>query len=777
TLDNQSLLGDNADLDDLDDGIMVKNANNASEDFKDLQNYQFENRQTYTFRVYPNSTVDGKIGYLHGWMSLNKAINNTTNDFDMGLKITDEAKVDNETVGFPNGIPLTVGLQPTTGELYYDFNYTVPDKTIANASANLGGNKSQAFFRFRFLPNETPNLNATNPPANSTLADTQPWVAEGEVEDYKIVYFYNFTPPLVGNVTIYNSDGSKNLYSRVANSTFNVKVVYLDKDGREAQPPAGQDLRADIKFEPDGSSPIDIVSGFKVTNKENELSINNLNIATRSGKFKIEYYLASNSGTKKPSESTIFGIRPDKFTLQGIGTAKLIGGKYEDIEIVAAKYNSTDATPGYNQAYNNISESLALVDCAKDVDKVEFITSGLGIFAGGSIKGNIKYNNVGKLNIKLTDNDWLNNDKDKKLCIEGDFTTNNGDGKIGCDIVLDEKTIEFVPEQFKGSLTLRNINSGEFTYISNNTRANEAMYATANVNIKALIAGGGTATNYDKECYANDVNWTLRLTNSKVTNTAISFYRVDTKKADIINANGSSVSSIQNQEVAVKTNANNFENGIANNIQVGFNFERLHNTPQNPFKANVGDFNITEIKDSSTVDSTSSSDTSSVLFVYGRVHSENYSNYSPITAILAFEGYCDNSCNVANYPPLSSTLRTKQWYRIMSHNGAIFGSVTELVQTKTGITINPTTVTGANGVGTSILACDDDHHNDDIKVHTQSWLLYNESNKFVDYNQFKIQFIGDGGSWAGVGQVSDDNTTGRVVPSSASERVRNKIGW
>jgi hypothetical protein len=801
--DITSLHSDKADRDNFDDGILVKNANNKTEEFRSPQGYQFENKQTYTFRVYPNSTVDGSTGYLHGWMSLGKSANvNISSNFDDGHKITDGATIavgvkangdlDETLVGLPNGIPLTVGIQPTTGELFYDFNYTIPNKNISYKDDTLG-NKSQAYLRFRFLTNDVAGLSASSPPVNSPASASQPWVAVGEVEDYNIIYFFNHIPPLVGDVTIRNLSDDNPLYSRVAGSSFNARVVYLDESGASTTPPYS-DLKADIYFVPNGKgSDVLIREGFGVNNEKNEITIT-LDSATKEGYFKVVYYLGSNTANKIESETTKFGVRPDRFDIN-VGTNSLIGGKKETITITASKAGSTSSkTYGYDQTYSVISSDteLQLGVCNDRLVESQFSIGGQ--FKDGELKDEVTYNNVGELNIKLTDSNWLSADESSQKCTAGSSAIGTNSGKSGCDIVSSEKTLKFVPEKFKGDLTLDN-DGRSFTYISSNTEANEAMYAVANVDITALLYGGKAATNYHKDCYAQDVNWTLKLNSvgmqdnkgnwvdgwtreDKTAVNAVSFYQIDDTKA--------STAGGKTSETKVKTNSDNFNDGIAKNLQVGFNFERVHNTPQNPFKVNVTNLDITEIKDTTTSGSrVFNTIDSSVPFIYGRVFEQNLSAPSPITANLKFEGYCDVGCNVVNYP-LYSTLKTgSNWYRV-PHNSVSYGNVT-LLDPKVGdITINPKDITTmANGAGNTSLGHDNAPapYFDTIIVNTQSWLWHNNVSPTAKYNQFKVDFTGSGGGWAGVGKVSTDNvtnvdnTTGRVISSGASNGTRSPMSW
>lgn len=758
SVDNRSKLSPRANEDDFDDGILVKEAENASENFKDLQEYKFQNKKEYTFRVFANSTTDGQIGYLHGWMSLKNSANTTTNDYNDGLKIAD-------------GIQIV-----TNNSSYYDFNYTIPDKAIVN---NSNGNQSNAFFRFRYSRNNMSNLNAASPDKGSALANTQPWVIDGEVEDYMATYFYKHIPPKpTGNLTIVNNDflGSKitnenkNLYMRISGLDFKVKIVYTDENGNLKIPENG--LTAKIML---GDKIIK--DNLSIVKNIQELEIKDFNLATKDIKFDLKYWLSASSANVVNSTSNSFTVRPSSFKINvEKKSSKLIGGQNQNITILAIDHNENNATKGYNQNFASLITTKTLDKCNGRFKTTEFIEA-FPNFNNGTTIGNITYNNVGIIKYDIKDSKWATNN-----CIQNSSISNTSSGKSGCDIV-GNLTLEFIPKEFKGDLSLKNFNDGEFTYLSNN----KPMIATADVDISALLANGGVATNYHQGCYSNDINWRLAIENNPddwkhiqdATN-IIKYFEIDSSKAKLDKNSSGSIAIID-------TNKDNFEDGIAENLEIGFNFDRTANTPMNPFTIGGKHFNIIQIQDNDTNSSVYKYDNqSNAKFYYGRVYSTNYRGVSPIEATMRYEGYCGIGCNMVTYNSLEASEKNPDepsWYINSNHGSLMEGNVTSLTPSINDniLITNDASQNIASGKETrpklELKSGIHPPYDDNININTQSWLLYDSKNANINFNTFKVEFIGDGGGWAGDGQVADGNNTGRVIDKDASNTSQRNIDW
>jgi hypothetical protein len=262
----------------------------------------------------------------------------------------------------------------------------------------------------------------------------------------------------------------------------------------------------------------------------------------------------------------------------------------------------------------------------------------------------------------------------------------------------------------------------------------------------------------------------------------IRYYTVDSNKANL-------TSDINATPVSVMTKSDNFNNGVASNLIVGLNFKRDIKIPQNPFTINASsNLALNNIMDS---DNTNAADATEISgeakFYYGRVSSIDYVGSSPITATMRFEGYCGPGCNTIKYNALNSTSKLPTvpgWYINSAHNNADSGSITSLIQDKKSrsISINPdTSVNIVAGRENTILSHNTPPYKDDIIINTQSWLVHDKSNAAAINNKFSVEFIGPGGGWAGVGQVSetndDDGSVGRVINNDTSNRTGRIMDW
>ncbi|MFV0482013.1 MAG: SdrD B-like domain-containing protein [Campylobacteraceae bacterium] len=791
--DNTSMHHIDANNDKFDDGMFIKDASNDSSVFKTPQDYIFENKKTYTFRAYVNTTTStSQFGYLYGWISLSDTITTSMAN------------------NYSAGINLVSALEVNTSQNYVDFNFTVPDNAIVNSS----GNKSKAFIRFRFSTYNNLNMSPVNPELGSTEANSVPWVTSGEVEDYKMVYHYIPVRKPLGEILIVNenfpstatkidvNDHSQvGLYTQVAGKEFKVTFVYTDGKGNIISPESPQEMTIQLIKSFSGSTEDDCKNAITVLeNVMNEnktvANLEKINmtlqkeVVSKDLSFRVKYWAKSSpSEVKYSCSKDDFALRPAKFDISGYG-ARLIGGKNEDITIKALDISGATFMP-YNQNVDNVIINdgdisliiTAVPACTKTYQANDFtFTKTSNVFTNGTATGNINYNNVGKLKIKMYDANWAVNSKDilNSDCIENSGSNTFVSGKVGCNIEL-EKELDFYPSELVNTLSLNNFNDGAFTYLANE----QEMQAGITMSLTAVLDDGTTAaTNYHQNCWSRDVTYEIDLANNPfgwgttrgTVNDRIRYMAIAGDDATLNEQTGA--------VATLTTLANVFQDGVANNLHVNFNFNRQFNTFENPFRVNSTDFTMSSADADGVTGDDFDDDGSTATFYYGRVWTGDERGPSPLTATTRYEAYCGVGCATDDFGLLATNRNTREtgsnWYRNANHNLLEQGSVEPYTQA------NGDYITMNHDVSITIVAGQEDidltntenpPKADDIIMNTNNWLIYNNRYIVGFMPRFKVEFEGAGGGWAGEGEVNNADQRGRVIDATPSTRSKQKLDW
>lgn len=417
---------------------------------------------------------------------------------------------------------------------------------------------------------------------------------------------------------------------------------------------------------------------------------------------------------------------------------------------------------------------------------------------------------------------------------------------VFCDInETYPETIYFRPNHFNANLLSLNDAikraDGNFTYVADSCATAPHMAADINLTINAMSAKNNITTNYQSQCYANDVDFNISFVGNNFNlseRTVAGFddsnrtarYRIwydgDSHKYPDVNT-----SHLISKSPTSKTTDGNASFRIPNakftgggvNTSVNFNFKRLANVPYEPFKINQDDFNLTHITDinytsrvtnsiidgnnsvkgghtennSSIADGFSSRpttpDTSTSTFYYGRAYTpENYkgaidTDIKGSTYFLAYCLTCDKvALNIMTNWPLRLGVA---WYQNLSHN-ELFpdGNITNYESTN-GYSQDTVRVRNSSAHQSSqdiekgeepVVFRSNTPGIDLVKMHASPWLIFNESNSTANTVNFPVEFFGTGGDWAGQGTT---RRTKRIVGTTSidinntSDRVQDRIEW
>jgi hypothetical protein len=482
-----------------------------------------------------------------------------------------------------------------------------------------------------------------------------------------------------------------------------------------------------------------------------------------------------------------FAIRPKDFVLGGSDfNGKLIGGHPYDNGTITARDVINIVTIDYNQTTGAIGHNSTLDLPSNCTDLNETVTGELSVVNGNFINGvanlTLKYDNIGNLTVRFEDLVWANVDKDDSDCKPDYENNHDSNGRLGCYIAVN-KTVTFVPDRFSNTLDIYDFKP-DFTYISNNY----SMSALMELGFTAVLEDGSPATNYHKDCYAKDINYTIALINDTPIGWERPVNSVASAKEQIRLYRNATKWDNALVDVNFSAPSGDFEDGTAN-LGIRFGFSKYIEKAQNPFVLWNTDFNITLVVDEDGISGEDfDSADSSVTSYYGRVRcsQDRYIATNPhnITTPINYEVYCAAPCsNAIDYGIDTSKPSPVEhnWYVNIQHNALDFGNVTTYNLT-TPTKIHPehpstTVITDGNESNTFIKDTTQVSFTDIMTMMTQDWLYYRAGDRD---RSCILHFPGGGGRWAGEGKVNTNQPVGRVVETNASNAntvINPKIDW
>ncbi|CUU84334.1 Uncharacterised protein [Campylobacter hyointestinalis] len=157
------------------------------------------------------------------------------------------------------------------------------------------------------------------------------------------------------------------------------------------------------------------------------------------------------------------------------------------------------------------------------------------------------YPDIGHTKISITDNKTTIIDEEQDDCISGSSSSNTINGKIGCNVQLEEvgfhtfipSSINFVSRDIlnyydnyddENHIGLTYLSTNSESYALSKTDYEISMAATLNLSIEARLADGTLPKLYSKNCYAKSIKFSLK--DKKLGSRDIKFYGLNPENRD-----------------------------------------------------------------------------------------------------------------------------------------------------------------------------------------------------------------------------------------------------
>ena len=309
-----------------------------------------------------------------------------------------------------------------------------------------------------------------------------------------------------------------------------------------------------------------------------------------------------NSSSSGESNSTDnFAVRPAEFNVSSYPKVVKAGNEF-NLTINALDNNNSNSND-YNETISvtNSSPIIEYNDSKGDVCYTGNLTGNDKNFTNGEVNITLKYSEVGDLNITIKE---INGTEFAKV--------DNDDTNLSQRLIKEKNiTISFLPHHFERNITFADSN---FTYFDKDLNQTALM----DINITAKNEANETTKNYNKLCYAKDIELNIslnELVNGNNEITKLKYYYVDTNntKYNIQTINKSN-------PIVIDYNESNFttENNGSTYMQIYFNFDRNFSNPTSPMEVNISEFNISDTNITDTNQSYVNSE-GNATFYYGTV--------------------------------------------------------------------------------------------------------------------------------------------------------------
>jgi len=344
-----------------------------------------------------------------------------------------------------------------------------------------------------------------------------------------------------------------------------------------------------------------------------------------------------------------FAIRPKELVISSISDLK--AGEAFTFE-VTADTDDYNVTLDVNVDLNDTSKTC-------DDNRADFNLTSVD-FKDGDSSTSAKFDEVGIVDINITDKTWaeVDNDDTPQTCDAG--------GTYVCSNTIQAKIYPAkFGVNFKTHPNMENNSTTDgFTYLSSDLNMS-AWLRNLDINISALNSADEVTKNFDKECYEDSVKVDFTLNRPK-------------------DDNSNDANLTYNPDDNDKSDELGFEKGLVdiNNSDFGFNFTRVYDKPRNPFFVDGNDSNVSiDVEDNNHTDAKGSvvSDfDDNTTFYYARISTaDKETTDNPIAHFSEVEVYDNNASSYVSGFKQNSI----NWYANAKHSGA-FVTLLEIDATK-----------------------------------------------------------------------------------------------
>ncbi|OPA72280.1 hypothetical protein BB381_01630 [Campylobacter pinnipediorum subsp. caledonicus] len=516
--------------------------------------------------------------------------------------------------------------------------------------------------------------------------------------------------------------------------------------------------------------------------------------------------------------------------------------KSSDVTTVVGKYNTEIKDNG--PLLISYVNGKTCKDNGKNLPNVKFDIRFSDNVASNFIS-DINDDNVMKFKTNMVDKTWTaidqTNDQNKiskygyECKVPSKQTKNEFDKNlVDCYIsTVVPAYVEFIPASFDITKSVENFNSSSFTYLNTLNADSYRMKAFLNIGLTPKNAKNQEVSNFTKDCYAKDLDIVLSYDWDKILNNNSDTTLIDKKKElSANNQNTASRMKFAQDSKEVYINSNNKDNkfksakysgneysnynysdltnsapfSISKNLftsntataKIGFNFDKDHKKPENPFAVYPKEFSLSDLKikdtnnpiDIKINDITTGMGSSYATMVYGRVTAPYQEGPKDgFKGKIYYTFYCDIDCS----SKISSTLKGESignYVVNLSHNDSYFGIMDDSYDSNfaTKLVFDSTTSNRISKGVENVNFSNEKSVKDTIKLKMSKapWLIFNENYPTYDYNEIKVGFFGANGNWAGKsydGKGEDKNNAGKFIldelPNDVNVPVRKnrRIDW
>jgi len=435
----------------------------------------------------------------------------------------------------------------------------------------------------------------------------------------------------------------RNISTKIVGKEFNLTIASINKDNNATEKKTGIDVKyALVSNEGNLSGWRD----FNATNNETITTSYTINKADKNvsvmfkvcadyngSAYKLKPYNNCHNECnpnnkvnevcwRKFKSSDEFAIRPKCYHIN-INTSPLYAGRAFDINVSTSSNNEYNGTASIEANITDTTKTCVNQDA-------EFNLSSIA-FNNGESNNSAKFDDVGIVDINITDTNWaaVDNDDTPQQCDED----GNGTYICVCSSDLSKlRNIRIIPDHFEINATYNNYNNGLFTYVSSDLN----MSALLDINITAKNEDNGTTHNYNKNCYSEDFNlsfsYEIKPSDFNVTKNIPKLKYILNSIADTREGNITTNNYYLNFPNLTKNIFNTDDNGSAH-ISVKINFDKNYSNSFEEFNMTVRDVNVSDVN--GTFGSRDIND--SARFIYGRIKVSNAAVYNKSDINTTFE--------------------------------------------------------------------------------------------------------------------------------------------